>query len=267
MKLRSRFIEELTSPEVAAWMKAGGNTAFLPVGALEMHGPHMPNGTDIIIARGVAQRLAEECNGLVFPDLTYSWAGATEGFAGTISIPPELVMKTVTWILVKMHAQGFRRLVVVSIHGGNNAQLTLCVRRIYETHGIVAQYLNPWVPATPEAAKLFAGKWEPGMEASLTLAALEILGRRDLYSEKEMAYDDPPPPLAAQHMKFQGATGFYYQDLRHHAAPNRFTSRQRARGFIELQVKAFKSGILNLDKYARLAPRQKNQGWFRDVTV
>jgi creatinine amidohydrolase/Fe(II)-dependent formamide hydrolase-like protein len=263
MKLRSRYLIELTSPEVANYFKRGGKTVYLPAGAVEMHGPHMPNGTDTMIAKAFALLMAQATDGLVLPELQYSWAGATEGFAGTVSLPPEMIMQQVTLIADKCWKMGFRRFVVVSIHGTNDAPMTICVRRLYETHGIVAQYLNPWRSATPEAAALFAGKWADGMEASLVLASLDILGQPTLYSEKEMTYDDPAPPLLAAQMKFAGATGFYYQDLRHHVHPTRCTSKKRGHQFFALQVKACAPGVLNLDRYAKLARRQKNQGWFQ----
>jgi len=255
---------ELTSPEVELYFKNGGKTAFLPAGSVEMHGPHMPNGTDTIIARAFALRMAQATDGLVLPELSYSWAGATEGFAGTISLPPEMIMQQVTWIAEKCMKMGFQRFVIVNVHGGSDAPMTLCVRRLYETHGIVAQYLNPFRETPPEAAKLFEGKHAVGMEASVLLAALDILGQPKLYIEKEIAYDAPLPPLLlAANMGFMGATGFYYQDLRHHAQPTRHTSKARGLQFIDLQVKACTTSVQNLDRYTKLARRQKNQGWFR----
>ena len=32
-----------------------GSVAILPVGAVEAHGPHLPIGTDVIIAEGMAR--------------------------------------------------------------------------------------------------------------------------------------------------------------------------------------------------------------------
>jgi Creatinine amidohydrolase len=38
---------------------------FLPCGALEQHGPHLPLGTDGILSGAIAQAVAERVNGLV----------------------------------------------------------------------------------------------------------------------------------------------------------------------------------------------------------
>lgn len=262
--MRSRFLSELTAPEVATFLKQGGKAAFLPVGCTEMHGPHMPIGTDTLIARAVALRFAEAAEGLVLPDIAYTWSGATDGFPGTISLPPELVIETATHVLDRCWKMGFRRLVLVSMHGRNQEPLVIVTRRLYETHGIPALYANPWHATSPEADALLNGKWATGKEASLTLAALHILGQSSLYSEKEMAYDAAPPARELIHsMDFRGTVGFAYQDLRHHVCPTRYTSLKRALKFVDLQIAAHLPGIANLDTYARGARRQKNQGWGR----
>jgi creatinine amidohydrolase/Fe(II)-dependent formamide hydrolase-like protein len=51
--MRSRFLLELTTPEVETYLAQGGKTTLLPVGRVEMHGPHQPIGTDSIIDRQV----------------------------------------------------------------------------------------------------------------------------------------------------------------------------------------------------------------------
>ena len=45
------------------------SVAYLPVGPLEWHGPHMPFGTDPLDAQAVATGIAEKIGGVVFPTL------------------------------------------------------------------------------------------------------------------------------------------------------------------------------------------------------
>ena len=42
------------------------SVAYLPVGPLEWHGPHMPFGTDPLNAQAVARGVAERIGGVVF---------------------------------------------------------------------------------------------------------------------------------------------------------------------------------------------------------
>ena len=57
-------IEKLTWTEVDARIAAGVDVVLLPIGTTEQHGPHMPLGTDTIIADGhvaaAVARLSDE---------------------------------------------------------------------------------------------------------------------------------------------------------------------------------------------------------------
>jgi len=48
------------------------NLAYLPVGSLEWHGPHMPFGTDYMTVTYLAEEAARRYGGVVFPPIYYS---------------------------------------------------------------------------------------------------------------------------------------------------------------------------------------------------
>ena len=59
--------------------------AILPTGALEAHGPHLPLGTDIIIAEAMARRAGEKLShrghhALLLPALGYTTADFAANF-------------------------------------------------------------------------------------------------------------------------------------------------------------------------------------------
>ena len=59
----------------------------IPIGSCEQHGPHLPLGTDTIIAEALAARLADRVDGVVVgPTITVSASGEHAGYAGTLSI-------------------------------------------------------------------------------------------------------------------------------------------------------------------------------------
>ena len=64
--MRERQFELLRPAEIVAEMKRRP-LIFLPVGPLEWHGPHLPLGTDPLIAHGVALRVAARVGGVVLP--------------------------------------------------------------------------------------------------------------------------------------------------------------------------------------------------------
>ena len=65
------------------------DTALLPVGAIEQHGPHLPLDTDAFDAEYLARRIADGCSTpkpLVLPLIAYGVSYHHEAFKGTISI-------------------------------------------------------------------------------------------------------------------------------------------------------------------------------------
>ena len=150
--MRSRFLHELTTPEVEAYLAAGGDIALLPVGCVEMHGPHQPIGTDTIVAKAFSLALAERVNAIVLPEVHYTWSGATDGFAGTISIAPELAQQLVESVAAKAVAMGFTRLMIVSIHGPNKMVMGLSTRKLFERLNVPVAFLDAYTPATTAAA-------------------------------------------------------------------------------------------------------------------
>src|SRR5262245_12350832 len=90
-----RELAELAWEEVRDLDRAR-TVAVLPVGAIEAHGPHLPLGTDVVIAhamaRAGAQRIADGGLGAVLlPPLPFTAAPFGARFAGTISISPATV--------------------------------------------------------------------------------------------------------------------------------------------------------------------------------
>ena len=115
-----RELSQLTWPEVDALERAR-TIAVLPVGAIEAHGPHLPLGTDVIIARAMAsagaQRLATlGYTTLLLPPIVYSPAPFAAGFAGTISIRPSVMRDQIVDVAAGLAGHGFRCLAIANAH-------------------------------------------------------------------------------------------------------------------------------------------------------
>src|SRR5262245_29991273 len=68
--------------------------AVLPLGAVEAHGPHLPLGTDILIAEAMARAGAELLSHsgydvVILPAMPVSPAPFAAAFAGTLNTPAE----------------------------------------------------------------------------------------------------------------------------------------------------------------------------------
>jgi creatinine amidohydrolase len=125
---------EIGATEPARWI------AVLPLAATEQHGPHLPLGTDIMIAQAYLGRVRELLPAaLPVTFLPMQEIGiSTEhiDFPGTLSLPPEAALKS--WIAFGegVARAGVRKLVIVTSHGGNSAGMSLAAQELRAHHGL-----------------------------------------------------------------------------------------------------------------------------------
>ena len=115
-------IEKLSWSDVRALLDDGWTTAVFSVGAIEQHGPHLPTMVDSLLGGDIAVRVARELGKtLVAPTIRPGNSPHHMAFAGTIT----LRLSTLTGLIVdyctSLAKHGFRELVVISSHGGNNS--------------------------------------------------------------------------------------------------------------------------------------------------
>ncbi|MDX1492655.1 MAG: creatininase family protein [Longimicrobiales bacterium] len=100
----------------------GGETvAILPVGAVEAHGPHLPLGTDVVIAeamaRACAQRLSREGRtALILPPVWYTAAAFADNFPGTVTVAPDTVRDLVIQIAISLQEHGITTVAIANAH-------------------------------------------------------------------------------------------------------------------------------------------------------
>ena len=97
---------------------------FLPVGALEQHGPHLPLGTDGLLSTAVAAAAAEKVGGLVAPALSYGYksqpkCGGGQHFCGTTSVDAATLIGSVRDAVREFGRHGAKRLVICNGHYEN----------------------------------------------------------------------------------------------------------------------------------------------------
>src|SRR5215472_13202663 len=113
-------LAELTWEDVRDLDRAR-TVALLPVGAVEAHGPHLPLGTDgliaVAMARASAVRLeARGWSAMLLPALDYSAAPFGAGFAGTLSVAPATIAAILADLAAEVARHGFAALAVANAH-------------------------------------------------------------------------------------------------------------------------------------------------------
>jgi creatinine amidohydrolase len=113
----------------------------LPLGSTEQHA-HLSVGTDAILCEKGAVEAARSEGVLVLPVLPFGLTPVFSGFPGTISLRMATYIALVGDILDALYTQGFRRIVLLSGHGGNAP---------------AAQLGQEWGAAHPDTEVMFHG--------------------------------------------------------------------------------------------------------------
>ena len=139
----SRYLlGEMTWPEVEALLQET-DIVLLPVGSVEQHGPHLPLDTDAYDAYWIccraAERLLEEgVRVAVAPPIYYGVSGHHMDFPGTVAVSPTTFAQYVFEVCASLAKHGFRRIVIINGHGGNNPALYMVAQRLKLELGVTA---------------------------------------------------------------------------------------------------------------------------------
>jgi creatinine amidohydrolase len=125
---------EIGAADPARWI------AVLPLAATEQHGPHLPLGTDVMIAQAYLERLRR----LLPEDLPVTFLPlqpvgiSTEhvDFPGTLTLPAETALHEWTALGAGVARAGVKKLVMVTSHGGNSAAMTLVAQQLRASFGL-----------------------------------------------------------------------------------------------------------------------------------
>ena len=128
------FLADLTWPDVAALSK--DIPIVFPIAALEQHGRHMPLFTDSLLMGEIARR-AEGQLGRRALFAPLQWLGNSHhhlDFAGTLSAEPRVYLDLLCGLLENFIAHGFKRLLILNGHGGNDVPGKQAVFEVRQRH-------------------------------------------------------------------------------------------------------------------------------------
>ena len=117
------LLAEMTSAQVRAELGRGRSTVVVPFGAVDQHGPHLPLDTDAVLADRLGPLLAERLDALCAPTMRIGCSQHHLAFAGTLSLRPQTLQMIVHDLIDSLARHGFRRVVLLATHGGNEPPL------------------------------------------------------------------------------------------------------------------------------------------------
>lgn len=135
---------DLAPPDLRAHLEHD-DTILIPLGSVEMHGDHMPLGTDIYNAIEVCRRAAEKADTLYGPPI---WSGYSpqhlrepERGMGTVTMRAGTVEAVIHDTARSLIHHGFNRLIFVNGHTSNTKVTDPVMRNLrYETGALIAMF-------------------------------------------------------------------------------------------------------------------------------
>ena len=151
--------ESLTSPDIEEASKRG-LIAILPIGSIEIHGPHMPVGTDSIAVYNIAKLAAEKEESVVLPPLYYAYVPENRHFPGTISLTARTLLSLLEEICDEVSRNGFKKILIVNGHGGNNQILRVFLRETLHRKRdyVVYAMIDPLFPVRDLISQMSEGR-------------------------------------------------------------------------------------------------------------
>ena len=175
--MTARLWSDLRAPEFAD-LHPATTIAVLPTAAIEQHGPHLPVGTDTLIAEGMLDRLRAACPAdldlLILPVQAVGKSNEHLWAKGTLTLTAETALSAWLEIGLSVARAGLRKIVLINSHGGNLDLVSILSRELRVRAGMLAvkcQWTSFGVPDgmyPPE--ELAFGIHGGDMETSLMLA-------------------------------------------------------------------------------------------------
>jgi creatinine amidohydrolase len=233
--------------------------AVLPLAATEQHGPHLPVGTDVMIAQAYLARVRE-----LLPDnlpvtfLPLQPVGiSTEhvSYPGTLTLPTEVALRTWMALGESVARAGIKKLVMVTSHGGNSAAMTLVAQDLRAQQGLLA-VTTAWsrlgaLEGLFSAQELHHGIHGGAVETSIMLARYKQHVRAD-------AIADSRPVSIAMEKDYRwlsahrpAAFAWQAQDLHSSGAAGDATqaSAEKGQRLLDHGARAFCELLADVDKF------------------
>jgi creatinine amidohydrolase len=137
--------------QIEAYLKKD-DRAVLPLGSTEQHAG-LSLAVDSILSERVSVEAAEPLGIPVFPVVPYGLTPYFKAYPGTVSLRIETYTRLVCDILDSLKLQGFRRILIVNGHGGNQPAGAFAIEWMADNPEVAVKF-HSWFNAPKTFAKV-----------------------------------------------------------------------------------------------------------------
>jgi len=194
-------------PDLGSYFESE-SLALVPLGSTEQHGPHLPEGTDHLIAEALAMEAADRTGYLCTPTVTVGVSPHHRQFHGTMWVDPTAFRDYVESLTRNLTYHGIDRVVYVNAHGGNVEHLREVGRRLRDD-GTAYAIEWMWNDSIPELVDDLFEQNGPHGGPKETAMIMHVAGELVREDRLEQARDQGAVDLDDAETRVHGARTYY----------------------------------------------------------
>lgn len=118
-------------------------TVIIPTGACEIYGPQLPIGSDLLVAKKIAEKVAERTSALIAPTLETGESSGLRSFPCTFVMPRSVLEGYLEFLVSALIEDGAKNFVFITGHAGNVETVSYVIKK-HLKDGIKACQIDWW---------------------------------------------------------------------------------------------------------------------------
>lgn len=123
------IVKDQFDPVLRKLISRKKQTAIIPIGSIEQHGPHLPVSTDSDIVSEIANRVAKKSNFLLLPTLSYGVSFEHAPFFN-LSLKAKTLQQIISDLILSLGENGVKTIFLINGHHGNQKPLKSIPQKI-----------------------------------------------------------------------------------------------------------------------------------------
>jgi len=217
--------EEFSAKGLEAFIKDCEGLCVLPIGVLEKHGDQLPVGTDMYIATAIAKAAVKKSPAVVFPYYFMGQISEAMHVTGTIAPSHRLMMDALLEMCDEIHRNGFKKILILSGHGGNCHFLPFFAQMfpgLDRSYAVYTCFIHDLTTKEEDKIRTRSGVKDMGGHAGFLETSLMMHLRPDLVHMDKVVLEESASLKRLKKTNDLGVyTGYnWYANFPHHFAGN-----------------------------------------------